>query len=336
MSRNEPRQVMGMRGIEMKFVAALAAAIALIQPSQPRAADWPNRVVHLIVPYPPGGNADVVGRVAARALQAELGQPFVIENKAGAGGLIGAEAVAKSAPDGYTFLLSANGPVLYAPELAVRKPYDWHRDFVPVGTISLTSMVLVVHPSMPAKTLPEFLDLARREGSKLVFGAGGIGTSYHLFSELIQSELNLKWTTAQYKGSAPALNDLIGGHVQFGIDQISAALPLIRDGRVRALAVSGTRRVQWLPDVPSFVELGHKNLQGYTFAAILAPAGVSDDIVQKLSAALKKAVLDRQVREQIETLGAEPDAMSPHEFRAYLEKEDAVWLPLVRRADIPQ
>lgn len=318
------------------FAMATAAALVFFQPGESRAADWPDKAVRLIVPYPPGGNADTLGRVAARALQAELGQPFVIENKAGAGGLIGAEAVAKSAPDGYTFLLSANGPVLYAPELAARKPYDWKKDFVPVGTISLTSMVLVAHPSLPAKTLPEFLDLARRDGTKLVFGAGGIGTSYHLLSELIQSELNLKWTTAQYKGSAPAMNDLIGGHVQFSIDQISAALPLVRDGRVRPLSVSGLKRVQWLPDVPTFVEQGYRNLQGYTFAAIFAPAATSDEIVQKLSAALKKVVLDRQVREQIETLGAEPEAMSPEEFRVYLDKEDAMWLPLVRRIGVPQ
>jgi tripartite-type tricarboxylate transporter receptor subunit TctC len=322
--------------IPFLFAIATAAAFALVQPSQPLAADWPNKVVHLIVPYPPGGNADVVGRVAARALQAELGQPFVIENKPGAGGLIGAEAVAKSAPDGYTFLLSANGPVLYAPELAARRAYGWKKDFVPVGTISLTSMVLVAHPSVLAKTLPEFLDLARRDSTKLVFGAGGIGTSYHLFSELIQSELNLKWTTVQYKGSAPAMNDLIGGHVQFSIDQISAALPLIHEGRVRPLAVSGTKRVQWLPEVPTFVEQGYKNLQGYTFAAIFGPAGIPDDIVQKLSTALKKAMLDRQVKEQIEALGAEPEAMSPEEFREYLEREDAMWLPLVRRVGTPQ
>ena len=251
----------------VRLVAALLAAFVLVQPGVVGAADWPSRNVRLIVPYPPGGNADVVGRIVAHALQAKLGQPFVVENKAGAGGLIGAEAVATSAPDGYTFLLSANGPILYAPELAARKPYDWRKDFVPVGTMSLTSLVLVVHPSVPAKTLAEFVDLARREGDKLVFAAGGMGTSNHLFSELIQSQLHLKWTTAQYKGTAPAMNDLIGGHVQFSIDQVSASLPLIRDGRVRALAVSGSKRVPWLPDVPTFVEQGYANLVGYTFVA---------------------------------------------------------------------
>src|SRR5262249_10481662 len=165
--------------------------------------------------------------------------------------------------------------ILYAPELAPRKPYDWRTAFVPVGTVSLTSLALVVHPSVPAATLAEFLDLARRDGDKLVFAAGGMGTSNHLFSELIQSQVRLNWTTAQYKGTAPAMTDLIGGHVQFSIDQISASLPYIRDGRVRALAVSGSRRTPWLPDVPTFVEQGFPNLVSYTFVAVLAPAGTA-------------------------------------------------------------
>lgn len=316
-------------------LAAGAAALSAL-PKIAGAEAWPNRIVRLIVPYPPGGNADVIGRVVARLLQTELGQPVVIENKGGAGGLIGAEAVAKSAPDGYTFLLSANGPVLYAPELTPRKPYDWRRDFVPVGTVSLTSLVLVVHPSVPAKTLAEFFDLARHDGAKLVFASGGTGSSNHLFSELIQSQLNLKWTTAQYKGTAPAMNDLIGGHVQFGIDQISASLPLIKDGRVRALAVSGSKRVPSLPGVPTFVEQGYKNLEGYTFTALFAPVGTPAEIVAKFSSALKKVGRNPQVVEQITKLGAEPEVMSPEELRAYLEKEDATWLPVVRRVNNPQ
>jgi tripartite-type tricarboxylate transporter receptor subunit TctC len=319
-----------------RSVFALLAALLFVPASAVGAEDWPSRTVRLIVPYPPGGNADVVGRIVAHALQGALGQPFVVENKAGAGGLIGAEAVANAPADGYTLLLSANGPILYAPELAPRKPYDWRKAFVPVGTVSLTSLVLVVHPSVPATTLAQFLDLARRDGDKLVFAAGGMGTSNHLFSELIQSQLRLKWTTAQYKGTAPAMTDLIGGHVQFSIDQISASLPFIRDGRVRALAVSGSKRVPWLPDVPTFVEQGYPNLVGYTFVAVMAPAGTADDTVRRIAAALKAVVADPAVRQQIETLGAEPEAMLLGDFRAYLEKEAELWLPVVRSAGTPQ
>jgi tripartite-type tricarboxylate transporter receptor subunit TctC len=318
------------------IVAALMTALALIGPRPAVAEDWPSRSVRLIVPYPPGGNADIVGRIAARALEAEFGQPFVVENRAGAGGLIGAEAVARSAADGYTLLLSANGPVLYAPELAARKPYEWRKDFVPVGTISLTALALLVHPSMPAKDLIEFIALAQREGDKLTFAGGGPGTSNHLFSELIQLELDLHWTTVHYKGTAPAISDLIGGHVQFSIDQVSSSLPLIRDGRVRALALSSAKRLASMPDVPTFVERGYKNLEAYTFVAMLAPAGTPDPIVRKLAAALSHAVHDPDTARQIETLGAAAEAMTPEDFRAYLEKEDAVWLPVVRNVSRSQ
>jgi tripartite-type tricarboxylate transporter receptor subunit TctC len=315
---------------------AVAAAVLPAAARMAAAQNYPTRPVRVIVPYPPGGNADVVGRVVARTLQAELGQPFVIENKPGAGGLIGADAVAKSAPDGYTLLLSANGPILYAPEMADRKPYEWRRDFAPIGTISLTSLVLLVHPAVPAATFKEFIEYVRREGAKVTFASGGAGSSNHLLSELIRSQLDLNWTTAQYRGTAPAMNDLIGGHVQFSIDQVSASLPLIKDGRVRALAVSGSKRVPWLPDIPTFVELGYKDLVGYTFAALVAPAGTPQDIISRLSGALTKAVRDPQVAQQINTLGAEPEVMTPDEFKAYLEREDAIWLPVVRKASKPQ
>ncbi len=309
---------------------ATGAAALTALPRLARAEEWPTRTIRFIVPYPPGGNADVLGRLVSLPLQGDLGQSIVIENKGGAGGLIGAEAAAKSAPDGYTFLLSANGPVLYAPELTPHKPFDWRHDFVPVGTISLTSLALVVHPSVPATNLAEFFEFARREGDRLIFGVGGNGSSNHLFGELIRSQLNLKWTTAQYKGTAPAMNDLIGGHVGFTIDQVPTSLQLMRDGRVRALAVSGAKRVGFLPEVPTFVEQGYPNLEGYTFAALFAPAGTPAVIVAKVSAALKKVVRDPQISEQIAKLGAEPEAMSPEEFRAYLEKEDVIWLPVVR------
>ena len=270
----------------------------------------------------------------ASSLQDKLGQPFVIENKAGAGGLIAGEMVAKSPPDGYTLFVGANGPILFAPEISGKRSYEWSRDFVPVSTISLTPLALQVHPSVPAKTLAEFFELARREPGKLNMASPGAGTTNHLLSELIQPTANVSWTTVHYKGNAPATNDLIAGHVQFNFDQISVALPFIKDGRTRALAVTGTRRARWLPDVPTFAELGYKEIVGQTFTALLAPAGTPAAVIAKLNTALTEILREPEIVEKFNLLGAEAVAMSPEETKAYLAAEDATWMPIVRKANV--
>ena len=216
----------------MKFFAiagvavSVLSAVALSTPAD--AQQWPARQVRLIVPYPAGGNVDSAARVIADRLQAKLGQPFIVENKAGAGGLIAGEAFAKMAPDGYALFVGANGPVLFAPEIAKREAYNWKRDFVPITSITMTPLVLEVHPSVAAKDLKEFIELARRDPGKLTMASPGQGTTNHLLSELMQSTLGLEWLTVHYRGNAPALNDLIGGQVQFALDQISVGLPSIK------------------------------------------------------------------------------------------------------------
>src|SRR5438132_4570490 len=238
----------------MKFFAIAGVAVsALFAASLSTPADaqqWPARQVRLIVPYPAGGNVDSAARVIADRLQTMLGQPFIVENKAGAGGLIAGEAFAKSTPDGYTLFVGANGPVLFAPEIAKRDAYRWKRDFIPISSISMTPLVLEVHPAFAAKTLNEFLDLARSEPGKPTMASPGAGTTNHLLSELIQSTLGVQWLTVHYRGNAPATNDLIAGQVQFAFDQISVALPFIKNAMVRPLAVTGSRRASWIPDVP--------------------------------------------------------------------------------------
>ena len=315
-----------------KALLLVAALFAFAGPAA--AQSWPERSVRLVVPYPPGGNVDGAARIIANKLQEKLGQPFVIENKAGAGGLIGSDMVAKAAPDGYTLLVGANGPILFAPEITGKHSYTWSKDFAPISTISLTPLVLQVHPSVPAKSLQEFFDLAKREGGKLNMASPGPGTTNHLLSELLQSIVGVTWTTVHYRGNAPATNDLIAGHVQFNFDQISVALPFVKDGKTRALAVTGTKRAHWLPDVPTFAELGYKDVIGQTFTALMAPAATPAPIIAKLSATMTEILRDKDVIEKFDLIGAEAAAMSPEDLRKYLTSEDATWMPVVRKANI--
>ncbi len=228
-------------------LACLGALFAVFGAASVSAQSWPERTIKLVVPYPAGGNVDGAARIIADRMQAALGQNVVIENKAGAGGLVGSESVAKAEPDGYTLLLGANGPILFAPEMANRRAYEWRRDFVPITMVSLTPIVLQVNPKLGVTSLKELFDLAKKDPDKLTMASPGPGTTNHLLSELLQERLGLKWVTVHYKGNAPATNDLVAGHVQFNFDQTSVALPFIEAGQTKALAVTGDKRVQWLP-----------------------------------------------------------------------------------------
>ncbi len=317
------------------FAAALfVATLGMPVPAQAQAS-WPDKPVRLVVPYPPGGNVDGAARVIAEQLQAAFGQPFLVENKPGAGGLLAGQSVASAAPDGYTYFMGANGPILFAPLIFGRADvYDWKRDFVPVGTVSFTPMVLQVHPSVPYKTIGEFLAAAKKKDGTLTMASPGAGTSNHLVSEYMQREGGLQWTTVHYKGNAPATTDLLGGQVQFNFDQLSVALPFIQQGRVRALAVTSTKRLSQLPDVPTLAESGFNGLSAETFTGLLAPKGTPVEIVQRFSAALQKILADKAVRARFETMGAEARASTPEQFQELLAREDGRWTPIIRQANI--
>lgn len=319
------------------LLTGLGAVLAVVAAPLPASAQkWPERTIKLVVPYPAGGNVDGAARIIADKMAAALGQSIVIENKAGAGGLVGTESVVKSEPDGYTLLLGANGPILFAPEMANRRAYEWRRDLAPITMVSLTPIVMQVHPALPVKTLKELFDLAKKEPGKLNMASPGPGTTNHLLSELLQERLGLQWATVHYRGNAPATNDLVAGHVQFNFDQTSVALPFIKDGKTRALAVTGSKRVQWLPDVPSFAEAGYPGYDGATFTGLMAPAKTPADIIARLSKEMTAILNDPDVKKRFAAVGADTVPMTPEAFRAYLETEDATWIPIVRRLNIKQ
>lgn len=317
-----------------KFRGILLVALALAVAGPAAAQTWPAKPVRLVIPYPPGGNVDTAARLVAPGLQEILGQPFLVENKAGAGGMIAGEAVAKSAPDGYTFFFTANGPLLFSPLIFKRTPYLWDRDFVPVSSVSFTSILMQVHPSFPAKSVKELMEAAKKEPGKLLMASPGAGTSNHLLSELLQSITGASWTTVHYKGNAPATTDLIAGRVQFNFDQISVATPYIKQGKTRPLAVTSAKRDPSLPNVPTFAEEGYPQMEAATFTGVVAPVGTPKEIVTRMHDALAKVLKDKNVMQRFAGIGAEARSSTPEAFGAYLKNEYDKWAPVIIKAKI--
>ncbi|MES2183735.1 MAG: tripartite tricarboxylate transporter substrate binding protein [Pseudomonadota bacterium] len=297
-------------------------------------AAWPDKPVRLVLPYPPGGNVDGAARIISERLQEVLKQPFLVDNRPGAGGMIAGEYVAKAAPDGYTFFMGANGPILFSPLIFKRNAYDWKKDFMPVSSVSFTPLVLQVHPSTPYKTVAELIAAGKKPNNTLTMASPGAGTQNHLVSEYLQRESGAHWTTVHYKGNAPATTDLLGGQVQFNFDQISVAQPFIQQGRTRALAVTSPKRLPQLPDVPTLQEAGFKDFSTETFTGILAPKGTPQDIVVRFSDALQKILADKAVQEKFQALGSEARGSTPEQFHQFLTKEDNRWTPIIKQANI--
>jgi tripartite-type tricarboxylate transporter receptor subunit TctC len=319
----------------MKKIMTLAlASLALAASVGAQAAQWPDKPVKIVVPYPPGGNVDTAARVIAPGLQEAFGQSFIVENRPGAGGMIAAEYVARSEPDGYTLFMAANGPLLYSPLIFGRHSYTWKKDFVPISTVSLTPMVLEVNPSVPIKSVGELVAMAKKEPGKLNMASPGAGTSNHLLSELLQAKTGATWTTIHYKGNAPATTDLLAGQVQFAFDQVSVALPFIKEHKLRPLAVSSEQRLPQLPDVPTLEESGLKGVHAETFTGLLAPAGTPQDIANRVSAALQKILQEKNVVQKFDAIGARAQASTPEQFVQRLQHEDSVWIPVIKNAHI--
>jgi len=298
------------------------------------AQEFPNRPVRIIVPWPPSGNVDITARTVAPALSEALGQQVIVENRGGAGGTIGSAAVAKSAPDGYTLLLGSSGTITSGPAVFKNLPYDPQKDFVPVGPIQSVPIVLTAAPKTPVSTYQEFVALANSKPGGLSVASAGSGSSNHLALELLMRTANLKLLHVPYKGSGPAITDLLGSQVDAMMDQLTASIGHIREGRIKPLAISSPKRSPLLPNVPTFDEAGVKGYEAATFTGIFAPSGVSPEVVQKLSSALKKAMSNEGVRERYRAMGVEIMDMGQAEFAAYVRADLEKWKRVAREGNI--
>ena len=298
------------------------------------AQEFPNRPVRIVVPWPPSGNVDITARTVAPAFGEALGQQVIVENRPGAAGRIGAEAVAKSAADGYTLLLGSSGTISAGPAVWRNLGFDPLKDFVAIGAIQSVPIVLTVAPKTPAASYADYVALAKAKQGQLSIASAGSGSSNHLAIELFMRQANLKLLHVPYKGSGPALTDLIGSQVESMMDQLTASLGHIREGRIRALAITSLKRSALLPDVPTLDELGVKGFDASTFTGIFAPAGISFQVSEKLSNAFRKAMANEGVRERYRAMGVEVMDMSQAQFAALVREDYAKWLKVARDGNI--
>lgn len=316
----------------MRWAEALFTACLLVGTVEAQ-TDYPARPVRIVVPSPPGGGTDIVARVLAQHFARALGQPFFVENKPGAGNLIGIESAARSPADGYTLLFVASTLALNS-VLYKKVPYDPVRDFAPITLAATAPNVLIVNPSLPAHTLAEFIALAKRKPGALSYGTPGIGTSPHLSMELLKSMAGIDLQHVPYRGTAAAVTDLIGGQIAATFANALTAKPQIDAGRVRALAISGPRRIEALPNVPPVAEAGVPNYEAMQWYGLLAPAGTPAAIVARLNGEALKALQSDDMKERLSADGAQPLGSSPEEFAALIRSELDKWTRVARAADI--
>jgi len=311
-----------------------AAVIALAFSLQTFAQNYPVKPVRLIVPFAAGGNVDITARQIAPGLSELLGQNFIVDNRVGAGGVIGAEAVAKAAPDGYTLMMGSNSTVSVAPSLYPKLAYHPVRDFAPVSLVATTPFVLVVHPSVPVKSVKELIALAKTKPGRLAMASGGTGSSNHLVGELFQSLTGAKFTHVPYKGGGPAGVDLMAGQVDLLFDQLSSSVGPLKSGRIRALAVTSAARTAVFPDIPTMKEAGVADFEVTNITGVLAPAGTSAEIIGRLNAAILKVLGSASVKERFAGLALEPAPSTPEQFSVYIKEDFARWTKVVKDASI--
>ena len=294
---------------------------------------YPNKPVRLIVPFAPGGSNDIMARIIGYKFAESFGQQVIIDNRGGASGIIGTDIAAKAAPDGYTLLMMSL-TLAVNPSLYKKLPYDTERDLVPVSLVASAPLILVVHPSMPVKSLKDFIAHAKANPGKFNFGSGGPGTTPHLAGEMLKAMAGLQMTHVPYKGGGPALADLIGGQLQLMLENIPSTLPFVKSGKLRVLAVSGLTRSTLAPDVPTLDEAGLKGYEIVGWNGLFLPAGTPSTIVTRLHTETVKALALPDIRERLSGMGAEGVGSTPAQFTAFVKAEIGKWAQVVRDAGL--
>lgn len=310
--------------------AALVMATVILQPVQ--AAGFPDRGVKIVVPFPAGGSNDVVARLLGTKLSELWGQPVVVDNRAGGGGNIGAEAVARSPADGYTLLLTAPGPLAVNQSLYAQLPFNPAQDFTPIALIASVPIVLAVNPSVKATTVAELVALAKASPGKLNFGSSGLGSTNHLAGELLKTRAGIEIVHVPYRGAAPAMNDLIGGQIPIMFDNMPAVRPQVQGKTIRALAVAGAARSPLFPELPTMAEAGVANFEASSWFGLVAPAKMPPDVTKALIDGVIKVMKDPDMTKRLAEVGAEPGTLSGDAFGAFLRTESQKWEQVVKTA----
>jgi len=320
----------------MRLLNGVLAAVLALLAGLPHAAaqGYPSKPVRIINPFPAGGGTDTLLRPLAQKLSEALKQPFIIDNKSGANGMIGSELVAKAAPDGYTLLAGTTGALSLNSIVYPKLPYDPVKDFAPISIFAESGFILSIHPSVPAQNLQELVALAKSRPGQLTYATFGVASSSHLLAELFSMTAGVKLVHVPYKGSAPAVTDLVGGQVMLMFDSMQSQMPHLRAKRLRALGLAAARRSAVAPEVPTFAEAGLPGVEGGSWYGLLAPAGTPREIVERLHAELRKALAAPEVRARFESAGIDPLGNTPEEFAAQIRADIEKWGRVVRAADI--
>ncbi len=311
-----------------RVAVIVVSVIALTAPSA--AQNYPERVVRIVNPYPPGGSVDVMARILAQKLTDSLGQQFIVENRSGGGGNTGSDFVAKADPDGYTLLFTAPGPLTVNQTLYSRLPFDPAKDFAPIALFATAPIVLIVHPGVAANNVQELIALAKSNPGKINFASAGTGTTNHLSGELFKSMAKIDIVHVPYRGAGPAMNDLIGGHVQMFFDLTPVVLPQINTGKVRALGTAGAKRTSKLPDVPTVAEQGLPGFDASSWYGFVAPAKTPEPVLAKLRDEVAKALKAPDMIARIHELGLEPGTAFGKDFSAFMAAETRKWAEVIR------